>query len=207
MNHQKEYWNEVANEKQFTTPFQFEWFSKYVNKEAAILDYGCGYGRTLLELKETQFMNLYGVDFSEEMIKRAKLQHSDIYFEVIESGKIPFQNHSFDAVLLFAVLTCVYNNEEQEAILQEVKRVLKPGEIVYINDFLLNGDERNRNRYAKYDEKYHTYGVFELPDGAVLRHHNEERVKEWTSDFQQLEYEKVEYVTMNGNRSNGLVYM
>lgn len=40
MNHQKEYWNEVANEKQFTIPFQFEWFSKYVNKEAAILDYG-----------------------------------------------------------------------------------------------------------------------------------------------------------------------
>ena len=88
-----------------------------------------------------------------------------------------------------------------------MKRVLKPDGIVYINDFLLNDDERNINRYAKYFEKYHTYGVFELDDGAVLRHHNEERVKEWTSDFQQLEYEKVEYVTMNGNRSNGLVYM
>ncbi|MFJ8526742.1 class I SAM-dependent methyltransferase [Bacillus sp. NPDC094106] len=207
MNHQKEYWNEVANEKQFTTPFQFDWFSKYVNKEAAILDYGCGYGRTLLELKQNQFMNLYGVDFSEEMIKRAKLLNKDIHFEVIESGKIPFPDHSFDAVLLFAVLTCVYSNQEQEAILQEVKRVLKPGGIVYINDFLLNDDERNINRYNQYYEKYHTYGVFELADGAVLRHHNEERVKEWTSDFQQLEYEKVEYVTMNGNRSNGLVYM
>lgn len=174
MNHQKEYWNEVANEKQFTTPFQFDWFSKYVNKEAAILDYGCGYGRTLLELKQNQFMNLYGVDFSEEMIKRAKIFNKDIYFEVIESGKIPFPDRSFDAVLLFAVLTCVYSNEEQEAILQEVKRVLKPGGVIYINDFLLNDDERNIERYTKYHEKYHTYGVFELADGAVLRHHHEE---------------------------------
>ncbi len=30
MNQQKEYWNEVANDKQFTTPFQFDWFAKYV---------------------------------------------------------------------------------------------------------------------------------------------------------------------------------
>lgn len=72
---------------------------------------------------------------------------------------------------------------------------------------MLNDDERNISRYEKYFEKYHIYGVFELPDGAVLRHYTEERVKEWTSDFQQLEFEKVEYVTMNGNRSNGLVYM
>lgn len=91
--------------------------------------------------------------------------------------------------------------------MKEVKRVLKPEGIIYINDFLLNDDERNKNRYAEYYEKYNIYGVFELADGAVSRHHNEERVKEWTSDFQQLEYEKVEYVRMNGNRSNGMVYM
>ncbi|MGG5741778.1 MULTISPECIES: hypothetical protein [Bacillus cereus group] len=45
MNKQKEYWNGVANEKEFTTPFQLDLFSKYVNKDAILLDYGCGYGR------------------------------------------------------------------------------------------------------------------------------------------------------------------
>ncbi len=39
---------------------------------ATILDYGCGYGRTLCELRKAEFINLYDVDFSEEMIKRAK---------------------------------------------------------------------------------------------------------------------------------------
>ena len=29
---QKEYWNKVSETKQFSTPFQMEEFSKYVNK-------------------------------------------------------------------------------------------------------------------------------------------------------------------------------
>ncbi|MFP7737547.1 class I SAM-dependent methyltransferase [Priestia aryabhattai] len=204
---QDEYWNEVANKKEFTTPFQPELFLTHVNHNAAILDYGCGYGRTLLELRSYDYNNLHGVDFSEEMIKRAKSHDSEIDFQVIQSGKIPFSNDSLDAVLLFAVLTCVHKSEEQNAILNEIKRVLKPGGIIYINDFLLNSDERNKLRYEKGLTKCHTYGVFELPDGAILRHHSEERVKEWVDQFETLEYKKLEYTTMNGNRSNGLVYM
>ncbi|MFJ8455596.1 class I SAM-dependent methyltransferase [Bacillus paramycoides] len=207
MNEQKEYWNGVANEKEFTTPFQLDLFSKYVSKSASLLDYGCGYGRTLLELKEQQFANLYGVDFSEQMIKRAKLNDMVIDFKVVKSGKLPFPDNFFDAVLLFAVLTCVYKSQEQDSILNEIKRVLKPEGIIYINDFLLNEDERNITRYEKYVDKYETYGVFELSDGAILRHHSKERLEEWTNSFEELEYEKVEYVTMNGNRSNGLVYI
>ncbi|MGE7935404.1 class I SAM-dependent methyltransferase [Bacillus paramycoides] len=206
MNEQKEYWNGVANEKEFTTPFQLDLFSKYVSKSASLLDYGCGYGRTLLELKEQQFANLYGVDFSEQMIKRAKLNDMVIDFKVVKSGKLPFPDNFF-AVLLFAVLTCVYKSQEQDSILNEIKRVLKPEGIIYINDFLLNEDERNITRYEKYVDKYETYGVFELSDGAILRHHSKERLEEWTNSFEELEYEKVEYVTMNGNRSNGLVYI
>lgn len=87
MNKQKEYWNGVANEKEFTTPFQFDLFSEYVNKDAILLDYGYGYGRTLLELREKQFTNLYGVSFSEEMIKTAKSNGMAIAFNIIKSEK------------------------------------------------------------------------------------------------------------------------
>ncbi|MDZ5610085.1 hypothetical protein U2I54_24300 [Bacillus pseudomycoides] len=38
-----------------------------------------------------------------------------------------------------------------------------------------------------------------------MRQHHEERVKEWMKDFKQLAYEKVDYTTMNGNLSNGIV--
>lgn len=207
MDKQEKYWNDVVDKKEFTTPFQSNLFLRHVNLDAKILDYGCGYGRTLFELKDYQFTNLYGVDFSREMIKRAKSNDTDINFNVIKSGNLPFPDQFFDSVLLFAVLTCVHKNEEQDIIMNEIKRVLKPEGSIYINDFLLNDDERNRARYEQAHDKYHTYGVFELADGAVLRHHSEERVKEWTNDFEQLEYEKVEFPTMNGNRSNGIVYL
>lgn len=204
---QRDYWNKTADKKKFTTPFQFDRFFNYVRHDAMILDYGCGYGRTLFELKERQCTQLYGVDFSEKMIKCAESCDPDIHFGVVNSGEISFPDNSFDSVLLLAVLTCVYRDQEQDAILQEIKRVLKPGGVIYINDFLLNEDERNRTRYEQYYEKYHTYGVFELPEGAVLRHHSEERVGEWSRQFEPLAYEKTEYVTMNGHRSNGVMYL
>ncbi|WP_456363555.1 class I SAM-dependent methyltransferase [Priestia aryabhattai] len=74
------------------------------------MDYGCGYGRTLSELKKQGYHNLYGVDFSKEMIKRAQLNSGDIQYSVINSGLLRFADNSFDSVLLFAVLTCVYTD-------------------------------------------------------------------------------------------------
>lgn len=204
---QKDYWNEAADKKEFTTPFQFDRFFSHVRHDARILDYGCGYGRTLFELKKRACPNLYGVDFSEKMIKRALSNDPDIHFSIVNSGEIPFPDDSFDSVLLLAVLTCVYRGQEQDSILQEIRRVMKPDGVIYINDFLLNGDDRNVARYEKYNEKYSTYGVFELPDGAVLRHHSEERVDEWIRPFETLAYEKTNYVTMNGHRSNGVMYL
>ena len=47
---QKDYWNKAAADKEFTTPFQLAAFEKYVPREAAVLDVGRGYGRTLDEL-------------------------------------------------------------------------------------------------------------------------------------------------------------
>jgi ubiquinone/menaquinone biosynthesis C-methylase UbiE len=204
--HQEHYWDKVAYDKTFTTPFDFETFSRYVNQDAKILDYGCGYGRTLIDLGNRGFSELYGVDFSEQMINRAREIGRGVNYSVIKSACLPFEDGTFDAVLLFAVLTCVYRDEEQGAIISEVNRVLKPGGIIYINDFLINQDERNKTRYNKFQDKYQ-YGVFELDDGAIVRHHGEEDVQRLVTRFNTLYYKTVEYVTMNGNKSNGFVYI
>ncbi len=62
----------MADNKNFTTPFQFDIFSNYIQKNQSILDIGCGYGRTLHELSERGFTELYGIDFSQNMITRGK---------------------------------------------------------------------------------------------------------------------------------------
>ena len=85
--------------------------------------------------------------------------------------------------------------------------VLRPGGILYINDFLLNTDERNRKRYEEFADKYGKYGVFELPEGAVCRHHEEEWIFELLSGFERLKYEHLVFTTMNGNQSNGFYFI
>ncbi|MDE6318747.1 MAG: class I SAM-dependent methyltransferase, partial [Lachnospiraceae bacterium] len=139
---QNEYWNSVSEKKEFTTPFQVEAFSKYVSKDSCILDVGCGYGRTLDELYHYGYHNLIGIDFSSGMIERGKQQFPYLDLRVKEDAKIALPDASVDAVILFAVLTCIRTNEEQEQLLSEIRRVLKPHGILYVNDFLLNTDER-----------------------------------------------------------------
>lgn len=204
---QQTYWNQVSDKKEFTTPFQADVFAKYVGTDQRVLDVGCGYGRTLNELYEAGYRNLMGIDFSEDMIRRGQEQFPYLNLRVKESASIDLPDASVDAVILFAVLTCIRDNEEQRALIREIRRVLKTDGILYVNDFLLNTDERNLARYEKFQEKYGTYGVFELPEGAVLRHHEERWIRELLSGFDTLIYEPLTFTTMNGHRSNGFYFI
>ncbi|EPY2283561.1 class I SAM-dependent methyltransferase [Clostridium sporogenes] len=204
---QKAYWNDVAHKKEFTTPFHFKEFAKYVRKDARILDVGCGYGRTLEQLYQNGYKNLIGIDFSEKMIQRGKKQYPYLDLRVKLQDSIELKSESCDAVILFAVLTCIINNQEQLKLLKDIERVLKPGGILYINDFLLNTDERNVSRYNIFVEKYQKYGVFELSDGAIVRHHHINWVEKCVNSFEKLSLNQVVYTTMNGNKSNGYYYL
>lgn len=204
---QEEYWNGVSDKKEFTTPFQAEEFSKYVNRDSCILDVGCGYGRTLDELYHNSYRNLIGIDFSSGMIERGKQQFPYLDLRVKEDTNIALPDASVDAVILFAVLTCIRTNEEQEQLLSEIQRVLRPQGILYVNDFLLNTDDRNLSRYEKFKDTYGTYGVFELPEGAVCRHHDEVWIKQLLKDFSERKYEHLIFTTMNGHKSNGFYFI
>lgn len=205
---QKDYWNSVSEKKQFTTPFQAEEFCKYIDKNSKILDVGCGYGRTLDELYQMGYCNLIGIDFAESMINRGRHQFPYLDLRVKETtSDINMPDNSVDAVILFAVLTCIQNNKEQEKLISEIKRILKPNGILYVNDFLLNTDERNLTRYKKFEAKYHTYGVFELPEGAICRHHSEEWIKELLAEFQTYCYKHLTFTTMNGHTSKGFYFI
>ncbi len=207
MMEQEFYWNEASETKTFTTPFHAEEFIRYVDKEKTILDVGCGYGRTLEEMHRLGYRRLIGIDFSEGMINRGRGQYPWLDLRVMQTEEIDLPDGSVDAVILFAVLTCIREDEKQRKLLGEIQRVLRPGGILYVNDFLLNTDERNTARYEKYRERYQTYGVFELPEGAVCRHHEESWIQSLLSRFTGLRYEHLVFTTMNGNRSNGFYYI
>ncbi len=64
-------------------------------------------------------------------------------------------------------------------------RVLRLGGLLYVSDLLVNDDARNRERYQHGAETYNCYGVFQLPEGVVVRHHTKEWIEEITGAFQQ----------------------
>lgn len=204
---QIEYWNRVAPQKSFSHPLRAEWLTDGLPKGARILDVGCGYGRTLLQLFEAGFTSCVGMDFSAGMLDRCRNEVPAAALVQNDGHGIPLQRESVDAVLLFAVLTCVPGDDEQLALINEVWRVLRPNGLLYISDLLLNRDERNRERYGQCEAKFSRYGVFELPEGVVVRHHSEQWIAEITRPFERVEYEPFTVTTMNKNSSAAFQYL
>lgn len=205
---QASYWDRVAHEKRFSHPLCAEWLTRHLkSSQALILDYGCGYGRTLEDLTAAGYRNTVGVDFSEGMLARCRTLLPRQSLTRNDGHTLPFKDGSFDAVLLFAVLTCIPTGVDQRALVDEVKRVLHSDGLLYISDLLLNEDARNRERYERFAKAYGTYGIFELPEGVIVRHHSREWIEDLTESFKQLEYEPFSVVTMNGNPSSAFQYL
>jgi SAM-dependent methyltransferase len=199
LNSQLEYWNTAGTQKPFAHPVNLRRVRQWVSDEGTIVDYGCGYGRILGELHHEGYENLIGLDFSPAMIAAARAQYPEIAFEVVQSSTIPLPDASVDGVLLFSVLTCIPTDDGQRALIKEVHRVLNRGGVLYISDLWLQTDERNLTRYARDEQKYGNYGVFDLPEGVTVRHHDPMWIETLTRDFTMVALDEIEVVTMNGN--------
>jgi SAM-dependent methyltransferase len=193
------YWNTEGPQKTFAHPLNLRRLTHWLSIDSIVIDFGCGYGRTLGELFDAEYENLIGLDFSPAMIEAARERFPDITFEQIESVTIPLPDESVDGALLFSVLTCVPTDEGQRAIINELHRVLRRGGLLYISDLWLQSDERNLTRYARDEAKYGKYGVFDLPEGVTVRHHDPKWIETLTSEFYKVAIDELDVMTMNGN--------
>jgi len=201
---QTDYWNRIGPSKQFGHPVNLARLQTLLTPTSRILDVGCGYGRLLGYLYGHGYRNLVGVDPAAEMIRAACGRWPQIMFEQLTNPPIlPLPEASVDAVLLFTVLTCVPTSPGQRAIIQEITRVLRQNGLLYISDLWLQADERNRERYQAGRAKYGVFGVFDLPEGVTLRHHDRQWIDEVTWGFELLGVDDVDVTTMNGHTAKG----
>src|SRR5579871_4253842 len=198
-----DYWDRLADEKTFTHPLNAGWLRAEVRPQDRILDFGCGYGRLVGELAGLGYLNAVGVDRSAAMIGRGRRERPELDLRVVEST-VPFADATFDLVLLFAVLTCIVDDVEQEALIAETARLLRAGGLLYVSDMPLQPDARNRARYDAGAAGLGAYGVFETGDGGVLRHHPPERFAALLAGFDILERQTIAVTTMNGNPAAAL---
>ncbi|MEU5210544.1 class I SAM-dependent methyltransferase [Streptomyces sp. NPDC020742] len=171
------FWETTGSAKTFTHPLDTELLDAYVPRSARVLDYGCGYGRLTAELAALGYGRVQGVDVSAALVARGRREHPELALRRCAELPLPFGDGSFDAALLFAVLTCVPVDADQAAIVGELGRLVRPGGVLYLSDVPVQHDALNQERYARYAERYGTYGVFETPDGGVFRHHPPERLR------------------------------
>lgn len=204
---QREYWDAEADSAVFTHPLDVELLRRHVGESGRILDFGCGYGRILVELRRHGFWNLVGLDASGAMVDRARKLVPDVPVAVCDALPTAYPDSAFEAVLLISVLTCIPRDEDQRSLMAEVYRLLAPGGVVYVSDFLLHSDDRNLLRYRKHCDRFGTFGVFEDERGAVFRHHTLEWIRELTEAFQNLVLERFAVKTRRGNPATGCRFL
>jgi 2-polyprenyl-3-methyl-5-hydroxy-6-metoxy-1,4-benzoquinol methylase len=200
LNNQKEYWDSVANTKTFTHPLDSILVDKYFQKDFEILDYGCGYGRLTNEFYSEGFLNIAGVDTSVELINRGKKLFPGLNLTHINDAQaLNNFDAGFDAVLLFAVLTCIPLNAGQKDLISALSNRLKKGGVLYISDYYLQKNTIEVSRYTFAGGDQNNYGVFTLPEGATFRHHTKEWIEELLSGFEIIAEKTIPVKTMNGH--------
>jgi SAM-dependent methyltransferase len=204
LDRQIDYWNRAGPGKPFGHPVNFQRLNRWLDPGSRVLDFGCGYGRVLGLLRGHGYHNLMGVDPASSMVAAARQRFPSIAVEpLVDSPRLPLAEASVDATLLFAVLTCVPSDEGQRAILRELGRVLRPGGLLYISDLWLQPDVRNIQRYVRGAATFGTYGVFDLPEGVTVRHHDRQWIETLTKDYESVALDDIQVQTMNGHPANG----
>lgn len=102
-------------------------------QKGKLLNVGCAHGPDFLPFKDS--FELYGVDFSAEMLKFAEKYSQKFGFAVklalADVRHLPHPDESFDWAISVATYHHLGGGEHQEA-LKELKRVLKPGGEAFI---------------------------------------------------------------------------
>jgi SAM-dependent methyltransferase len=99
-----------------------------------LLNIGCAHGPDFLPFR--QGFDLYGVDFSTEMLKFARKYSQKFGFAVnltlADVCHLPYPDETFDWAISVATYHHIRGREEQQAALDELRRVLKPGGEAFI---------------------------------------------------------------------------
>jgi tRNA (uracil-5-)-methyltransferase TRM9 len=102
-------------------------------KQGKLLNLGCGHGADFLPFLKG--FELYGIDFSDGMIKLARKYAEKFDFQVnltvADVCCLPYNNGTFDYIISVATYHHL-KKEQQLTALQELKRVLKPGGAAFI---------------------------------------------------------------------------
>ena len=103
-----------------------------VDKDTPILDLCCGQGRHVLEMARTGYWNVHGMDRSHYLVSRARniarKSSLNISFREGDARKLPYRDNHFGVVTMLGNSFGYFETQQDDIqVLQEVRRVLRPG--------------------------------------------------------------------------------
>ena len=103
--------------------------------------------------------------------------------------------------------TSLYGVDFSEQMIERGKKQYPNLNLIKNNGKYIPFEDNYFDAVNKFKDKYDSYGVFELPEGALLKHHSEKWITQLTEPFQRLWYKIFVVTTMNGNKSNAFQYI
>ncbi len=142
-------------------------------QKGSLLNIGCAHGPDFLPFRQN--FDLYGVDFSTQMLMFARKYSQKFDFAVnlflADVGHLPFANEAFDWAISVATYHHIKGKSERLRSLQELRRVLKPGGEALITvwnrwqpKFWFSGKEVAVPWRTKDETLYRYYYLFSYPE-------------------------------------------
>ena len=122
-----------------------EFINDYPNiiKCSNFLDIGIGCGRTTSVFSKI-VKNYVGTDYSNNMIKNAKILFPDLNLKVCDAKNMSiFDDNHFDIIMFSFNGIDNNNHEDRLLILNEINRILKPNGLFFLNSHNLYSNDPN----------------------------------------------------------------
>ena len=155
--HPKQYEQATAN--MTPTPEIDDFTALLPSKELPVLDAGCGFGRDTAKFAEQGFKAI-GIDMSDGLLMRAKALYPNLEFRNMDVRKLDFDDASIGGIWCNATLLHLKDKDIQKA-LQEFKRVLTPGGIIFFSLKEGTGEEEFVEKFSSDSARYYRYQTVE----------------------------------------------
>ena len=138
---------------------EIDYICQRIKNDAKILDVGTAIGdypKYLTEKMKAKKYDVIGIDASSNMIKVASENAPKATFKVMDVRKMDFDENTFDAIICFATLIHV-NDDECEKILYNFDKILKKDGIIAINVYEWLNEEKESFESEPLNPKFKTY--------------------------------------------------
>jgi SAM-dependent methyltransferase len=121
-------------------------------KGKRVLDMGCGYGTTTSVLTAEGYQCV-GIDYDDSSVAAAKDRFPNCNFQKANAEELPFENNSFDAIVLRDALHHFYGEANFEKVKSEILRVAGPGANIIFFDPNVNFILRTMRKISKHKDE------------------------------------------------------